>query len=167
MKPAKERKSRAHAVSGTFVFLLLGVFALMSVMMVSLCAQLYGSILDASDAHNSERVLNNYIRNTVKANECAESIRIDDRKGTKMLVFEWKADDEVYETRIYCYNNYLMESLDEAGREFKPELGERIADVLAFEPEINGKMLTVRLTDANGSENTLNMALRCAQEGTE
>jgi len=165
LKKTVVRKSRAHAISGTFVFLLLGVFAALSVMMVSLSTQLYHSIVSASDVHNADRVLNNYIRNTVKANESAESIRIDDLKGTKMLVFEWKADGEVYETRIYCYNNILMESLDESDREFRPELGERIADVQAFEPEIDGEMLTVRLKDANGGEKTLHMALCCAQEG--
>ena len=45
-----------HAISGVFVFLLLGIFAIFSTIMVVMGAKAYRGMVEKADVHNSIRV---------------------------------------------------------------------------------------------------------------
>ena len=54
---SRKSGSVQHSMQGVFVFVLLGLFALMSTLMVLLGAQRYRGTVDRSTANNDDRVL--------------------------------------------------------------------------------------------------------------
>ena len=51
-----KQKLSSHAVSGLFVFLLLGVFAVFSTVMVLLGVKAYRGAVERTEAHNASRI---------------------------------------------------------------------------------------------------------------
>ena len=54
--------NHSHPIAGVFVFLLLGLFAVFSTLMVLTGAKAYRGTVDRSDAHNRARIASSYIR---------------------------------------------------------------------------------------------------------
>lgn len=160
----KKDTFKSHVISQAFVFLLLGVFAVFSTLMVLLGAQLYRGIVEQTEIHNARRVLFSYVNNAVRGNDAADIIRTEKIDGVDMLVFDWFVDDEHYETKVYCHEGTLRELFSEVGQTFEPDYGEIICRAEAFRPEIEGDMLKLHLGDAEGQTRTLHMALTCAGE---
>lgn len=151
-------------ISQAFVFLLLGVFAVFSTLMVLLGAQLYREIVDQTEIHNARRVLYSYVFNAVRANDGENLIRTEEIDGVDVLVFDWTADDEHYETKVYCYDGKLRELFSDADQAFEPGYGEVICDAQCFQPELENGMLKIYIEDAQGRGRMLHMALNCVQE---
>lgn len=163
----KKTGSRSHVISQAFVFLLLGVFAVFSTLMVLLGAQLYRGIVDQTELHNARRVLYSYVNNAVRGNDGEKCIRTESIGGVDVLVFDWFVDDEHYETKVYCHEGGLRELFSDAGQAFEPGYGEVICGAQAFRPElVDGTLLKIYIEDAEGRARTLHMALNCAQEGS-
>ena len=64
-------KREDHGISGLFVFLLLGVFGMLSVLMVLFGAQVYRGIVERSEAHGEARVLPAVVRGMVRSGDSA------------------------------------------------------------------------------------------------
>ncbi len=167
MNEAGGGAARGHSISGAFVFLLLGVFAVFTTFMVLLGAQFYRSIVDETDAHAEERVITNYVLNTVRGNDSSDSISVKNIDGIDVLTFTWRIDGETYETMVYCYDGSIREYFAESEDDFRADYGEVICSAQSFEAEINGQLLTVEVVDAEGALHVMNMALRCNQEVAE
>lgn len=153
-----------HTISQVFVFVLLGVFAVLATMMVLLSAQLYRGIVDQTDQHSAERILSSYVANVVRSGDESGMVEIDTRDGIDMLVLGMDVDGERYETLIYCYEGTLRELFTSAEQEFEPDYGEIICNAQAFQPVMQNGLLEMSLTDDLGQQNTLYIALRCSQE---
>lgn len=153
----KSFQTRSHSISGAFVFLLLGIFALFSVLMVLLSAQLYRNTVHAGDEHNALRVASSYLMNTVHAADRRNAISVEEREGIPMLVLSWPDEDgsedpgDMYETLIYCSGGSLYELLISGGSEFVPDDGEVICSMADFRPSLSGQTLTLDYTDGAGS----------------
>lgn len=165
MNGTEQGMSRSHAISQAFVFLLLGVFAVFSTLMVLLSAQMYRGTVDQTDRHNAHRVLFSYVNNVVRSNDSADTVSVQRRGDVDMLVFGWDIDGERYETMVYCYDGALRELFVAADQEFEPGYGEVICEAGQFEPALHSNLLSVRVVDGTGVEDTLHIALRCSQEG--
>ena len=161
MSVGKIRAAREHSVSGAFVFLLLGVFAVFSTMLVLLSAQLYRTTVDQTRLHNDRRVLGSYLMNIVRGNDAADAVYVARMGETDALCFALEAEDGCYVTYVYCWDGMLCELFAEAGEEFVPEYGETICPAQAFYPSLDGQMLTMRLRNGKGLEQTLQAALVC------
>ena len=74
---------------------------------------------------------------------------------------EW--DGERYVQYIYGYQGQLCELFTAAEYDFAPEDGEPVCAAQAFEPTLEGDLLTVRVTDETGHVSTVYIARRCAQ----
>ena len=77
------------------------------------------------------------------------------------LTSEW--DGERYVQYIYGYQGQLCELFTAAEYDFVPEDGEPVCAAQAFEPTLEGDLLTVRVTDETGHVSTVYIARRCAQ----
>lgn len=155
---------RRHVISGAFVFLLLGVFAVFSTFMVLLGGQLYRNIVEETEVHNDRRVLGSYVSNIVRGNDAASVVRVQNIDGVDVLGFCWDVDGDLYETRIYCYDGALRELYTAAEQEFNPDYGEIICQARAFRPSLEGNLLRVELVAPDGTQQQLHIALRCSQE---
>ena len=151
---------RSHAIAGVFVFLLLGMFAIFSMMLVLTGAQAYRATTDATAHHNTERILHAYLFTAVRADDASGVLRLDNKLDRESLVVMYDFGGDVYEKRIYCYDGALREYFSWTGYAFNPAEGEIICEAESFHAEIDGNLMTVVLTVEDGREYTTQIALR-------
>ena len=65
-----------------------------------------------------------------------------------------------YYKRLFAYDGSLLEVYTDDEIGFDPKYGEPLCDLKEFEPELNGKVLTVRLKASDDTESTIRMTLR-------
>ena len=152
-----------HGVQGVFVFVLLGLFAVMSTLMVLLGAQMYRNTVDHATANNEDRVLGAYVRSMVRAEDAAHGVSIEDHDGVKALALREDYDGEAFVTWLYCWEDRLYEQFTEAEAGFEPQSGTAICPAGSFEPRLEDNLLTIDMTDGKGEPETVMVALRCAQ----
>ena len=157
MKTASPR----HTITGLFVFLLLGMFALFSTVMVLLGARVYRSTAERQTAHNAERLAPSYIRSMVRSADQQSLLSIEsDGSGNDTLLISQVFDDELYLTRIYCHDGVLREWLAGSDMEFVPEDGEVVCPMASMRLSMSDPgMLTVLFTGSDGREYPVNIAL--------
>ena len=156
-------KTKSHSISGAFVFMLLGVFAVFSMLLVVLGAQAYRTTVDSASAHTRKRIAAAIVRNAVRAQDERGAITVEDRDGLPVLALSSEWDGERYVQYIYGYQGQLCELFTAAEYDFAPEDGEPVCAAQAFEPTLEGDLLTVRVTDETGHVSTVYIARRCAQ----
>lgn len=157
------KKEGGHSLTGVFVFTLLGLFAAFAVILSLMGAQVYQNTVEDGTAHGEERILTSFVRSAVRNQETRGGISVEEIAGLRTLTLESLDGDTVYLTRLFCRDGMLKEWYAEKEMPFEPEDGEAICRCGSFQPEIRGRLLTVLLTDGNGRESTVWVALR-AQE---
>ena len=150
-----------HSMQGVFIFVLLGLFALMSTLMVLLGAQMYRGTVEKSTDNNEYRVLSAYVRSMVRAEDARGSVSVAQYGDIAAVAMRETIDDEAYVTWIYGYDGDLYEQFTDASYEFDPEEGTPICPAGSFEPSLDDGLLTVRMTDGNGEPCTVQVALKC------
>ena len=153
------RKMVTHSMQGAFVFVLLGLFAVMSTLMVLLGAQMYRNTVDHATANNQGRVLSAYVRSMIRAEDGADAVFIS--SGAGLPNFE-EIEGEPYVTWLYCYEGQLYEQFTGADREFEPASGTAICPAKHFVPKLEGSLLTVFLVDGEDEMSEVRVGLRCA-----
>ena len=156
-------KTVQHSMQGVFVFVLLGLFAVMSTLMVLLGAQMYRNTVDRSTANNEDRVLSAYVRSMIRAEDTSDAMEIGEYDGVKTLAMREDLDGEIYVTWLYCYEGQMYEWFTSDDGEFRPESGTVICPAQRFEPSLDKGLLTVNMVNAKGVPETVQVALRCAQ----
>ena len=157
------RVSTQHSIQGVFVFVLLGVFAVLSTLIVLFGAQFYRNTVDQSAANNDCRVLNQYVRSMVRAEDADASMSVEEFDGVTALAMREMIDDEEYITWIYAYDGKLMELFTSMEDEFDPEAGSEVCPVKEFNARIDGKTVIVHLVSAEDEESDVQVTLRCGQ----
>lgn len=152
-----------HSISGVFVFLLLGIFAVLATGTVGLGAKAYRETVERAEAHNSARTAVSYLRSMLRAEDVADALRVETEQGVMTIALHSEYDDEAYVTRIYVYNGMLMEWFTEAEEPFEPENGEEVCSAESLSADWKDGVLTVRIT-AGGTEQTVCYAPRTAGE---
>lgn len=158
----RRQGNHSHSMQGVFVFVLLGLFAVMSTLMVLMGAQMYRGTVADSGANNENRLLGAYVRSMVRAEEARDAVAIEDRDGMKVIALYEDIEGAHYVTWIYRYDGQLYEQFTEANYEFDPEVGMPICPINSFDPDIENGLLTVRMTDEKDAETIVRVALRCA-----
>lgn len=154
-------KQPSHVISGVFVFLLLGIFAVFSTVMVVMGAKAYKGTADRAAEHNAARIAGAYVRSMVRSDDQNNGVRVEDVNGIPAITMENVYDGEAYTTRVYVYDGMLREWFTSADVDFEPENGEAVcaADEMALSME-NG-VLTVRIREKE-AWSQVDIALRTA-----
>ena len=156
----RSRRESNHAIAGVFVFLLLGVFAVFSTMLVLFGAQAYRTTTERSAEHEVDRTLYAYMLNTLRGDDYAGTVGLHSEDGIDMVTVAYDYGGDLFEKRVYYYDGYLREMLMSVGNEFVPEAGEQVCEASSFRAEMNGKLITIELTDADGELHTVETVLR-------
>lgn len=156
-------RQRSHAISGAFVFLLLGVFAVFAVLLVLFGAQAYRGAVDETTRHNEQRILQSFIVNAIRADDALEAVTAETIGGVEALRVDYDYDGERYVKRIYCHEGALRELFIEADVEFDPADGEFVCEAEAMTVAIDKNLITAVITDQYGISHTAQAALRCAE----
>ena len=151
-----------HAISGVFVFLLLGIFAVFSTVMVMMSAKAYKGMVEQSALHNSVRVASSYIRTMLRADDESGVLKIEDVDGVHTITMENDWED-IYVTRLYVYEGKLREWFAMAEIPFEPQNGETVCDLDSMQAEFVNGILKVTVTE-NGTEMEINYAPRASAE---
>lgn len=153
---------RGRAFSGAFVFLLLGMFALMAAFLVLFGAQAYRSVVQRSDMHNERRILSSYIANAVQADDAAGAVSIMEMDGMDVLHVAYEFDGEGYGKWIYCDGEFLRELFAPEAGGFDPAWGEAVCAAGDMTLSMQGGLITAVVTDEYGRPHETQVALRCA-----
>ena len=143
---------QGHAIAGAFVFMLLMIFALLSLTLVLFGVKAYRSSIGRSDRNNETRLLSFYLRSVLRSVDEEEKIGTETLGGTDVLYYTENYDGEEYVTRIYSSGGMLREWFSERSREFKPEDGEPLFPVDSFTAKIGQGMVKAVLTGEPGGE---------------
>ena len=164
---AKSYPRGQHSMQGVFIFVLLGLFALMSTLMVLLGAQMYRATVDSSQKNNQDRLLSAYVRSMVRAQDSGGTIDIEDFDGTPVLCMRESFDDaeDVYVTRLYQHDGKLYELFTRLDNGFALGDGTPICDAGSFDASMEGKLLTVNMTTGDGEPCEVRVAMRCVDQG--
>lgn len=160
------RQTTRGAVSGVFVFLLVGLFAVSALTLMLIGTQVYRNVTDAGAQSSQSQQLVSYLGNKLRASDAAGSVSVDDRDGLNVLCLRETYEDEEYVTLIYGYEGTVYEQLLPASEAFDPEAGQSIADAqsLSFSLSEPG-LMTLSVTEASGESRVLHVALRSAKGG--
>ena len=150
-----------HAISGVFVFLLLGIFAIFSTIMVVMGAKAYRGMVEKADVHNSIRVASSYIRTMLRSNDETGVLRVEDVNGIQTITMENDYGD-IYVTRIYLYDGQLREWFALAEIPFEPANGETVCSLDTMLAELKDGLLHVVVSE-HGTEMEIDYAPRTAE----
>ena len=155
-------------MQNVFVLLLLALFALLSTFLITMGAQLYRGTVERSEQNNTARIMSAVVRSSVWAEDGGEVvIESFPEYGLKTLAILDRSDEEeVYVKRLFCHDGYLFESYTSEERGFDIDAGESLCSLASFEPEINGQMLTIKMTAPDGTENTIEVRMRAGGADT-
>ncbi len=153
------KKRINHSISGIFVFLLLGIFAVFGTVMVVLGARVYRDINEVSGVHSTARIGAAYLRSMIRGDDESGVLSIESMDGQDCIVMMNTYDDESYVTRIYVYDGVLREWFTEASVEFEPENGEEICRADAMRAEIQDGLMSIQL-QTDGEWHEVKIALR-------
>lgn len=156
----KRREGFGGAASGLFTLLLLCLLAIFSVMLVISGVQVYKGAVERSELHGEKRILRAIVRSAVWADDARDTIFIEELDGHRTISIIYDVDGEEYIKRLYQNDGYLCESLMSAAHEFDPSHGETICAAEEFDPSLEDGLLTVRITQSDGSDCTVHVALR-------
>ncbi len=153
------KKPPSHAISGVFVFLVLGIFAVFSTVMVLLGARAYKGTADRAGEHNAYRIGMAYVRSMVRGSDQDQSVSVETEDGIPVIALRNVYDGETYVTRLYVYDGMLREWFTEEGEEFVPEFGESVCAMDEMNAAITGQLLQVSLR-AEDTWTAVDIALR-------
>ncbi len=145
-----------RAASGLCTFALIGLFAVLSALLVAIGVQGYQQVnLRARDTAQA-RTAAGYLRNKVRT---SDEVSVETVGGVQALVLR-AAEDASYQTLVYVSDGALREAYREDGDDFDPEFGERIVAAADFSVALDGGLCRMRVTDEQGRATDIAAALR-------
>ncbi len=154
-----------HSITGVFAFLLLGLFALMSAVLVVFGAKAYQRTVQMGELHNEQRILSSYLRSMVRALDENGNIDTGTVEGVNVISMTETYGEDAYVTYLYCSDGYLREWFSEADAAFIPESGEPIIAASGMEAGISDGCINATLTGTDSAKEIhVCIALRSSQE---
>lgn len=159
MSAIREPKT-AKTVSGLMTFLLICLFAGLSLLLVVIGAGVYKSVAETSANNNAVRATVSYVSGKIRACGEAGNIRVTDLEGQRALAITADYDGEAFTTYVYCMGGALRELFVGEESELTAADGARLADITYFSPSIDNGLCTFTMIDAAGNAHTQRVALR-------
>lgn len=161
-----KRQPIKHQLDGLIALLLFGVFAVCVLSVLLTGAQAYRRLTQRDQNTYSRRTCTQYMAARIRQADCLDGVAVEDFGGTPALVLAGAPGTEEYITRVYYYDGWIMELYADRTAPLEPADGEQImrSDGMELSLTEDG-LLTIRVSDASGAENTLTLALRSGREG--
>ena len=148
----------AHSINTVFVLLIFCLFAVSSLFLVLIGANVYRSIVDKMDANNEMRSSLSYVSNKVRSAD-SRDVSVESLGGQETLVIASEFNSEKYNTYIYQYNGYLMELFTKADNDFKAGDGDKITPVTTFTITKNESELSLEVSGGDNRKRSLKLSL--------
>ena len=151
------RKQIQHHIDALIALLLFGVFAVCVLAVLLTGADAYRRLTQRDQAAYERRACTQYIATKVRQSDAADNLSVANVQGVPALILD---KDEEYVTYIYCYDGWLRELYSWSEQPMSPEDGRELVQAEALDLSLADGLLTVRVTDAQGGEETLLLSLR-------
>lgn len=138
-------KEKRHDITAVFIFLLLSMFAVLSLTLVLFSAQAYRNTVDRGNVHNNERILSSFIRNNLRSADAEGCITVAEMDSIPCLLITDPNEIGEYVKYIYVSNGYLHELYVETSSKFDAESGEKICQADRMEARIEEEMVLVNI----------------------
>ena len=128
-------------------------------------AGVYRQVEDRVERSAVRRVGLSYLTAKIHAHDVAGAVRVGQfGNGDALFLTETgsESDAAVYETVVYVHNGFLMELFRLQGAEMEPGTGQQIAEIHSLAVEADGALLRLRITDADGVQETADVYVRSA-----
>ncbi len=162
------RTGEKHSISSAFIFLLIGLYAVFSLLLVLIGVGAYQNAVQDTQSNEKVRTSLNYIANKVRAADAVDAVAVEEWHGIPSLLLKQWIDGSPYETRIYYLPNpegeggAVYEHFVYRGDDWGPEEGMHIVDVSALSIEQEGNLLSLTLKTLEGRTFPLHLRLRAA-----
>ena len=146
--------------------LLFTVFTLCVVVVLLMGAHIYKTAVDTDQNSYDHRTAAQYLSNRVRQLDRDGAWFVGDFQEAQpqaegnTLFFREVIRDQVYYTRIYCYDGYLYELCSVADGSFEPEHGEKILALRSLHFSVEDGLLDIALQYADGELAQLLLSLR-------
>ncbi len=151
--------SRGGGVKSLFIFLLLGVYALLMLLAVVTGAHTYSRIVDVTDKNDALRTSVMYITGKVRGSDGADRISVFDSGGMNVLALETVHSDISYTTYIYQRGDGIYEYFSPSEKPFDLTLGGFVASAERLSLTLKNGLITATVT-SGGQTREFSIALR-------
>lgn len=150
------RKSRKHHIEALAALMLFALYALCIFGVIMAGTGIFSRLSARDDAAFERRSLENYIPAKLRRSDFSGALSVE---GDYLIL----AEEEGYETRIYCHEGYVRELFTRCGAEADPSAGEKLLPAEAMELRFEDGLLIVEL-DRRGENSTLRFDVKSAGE---
>lgn len=148
------------SLSGLVALLTFLLFAISILFVLLNGAGVYRRLTERDQRSYDNRTCVQYLATKVRQASSPTAVSVDTFEEVDSLLISQNIDGSVFVTRIYCYEDWLMELFTIADGDFYPEDGERILPLSQLEISQNSDVLTFVLTDTEGNTQQLTMSGR-------
>ncbi|MFA0814194.1 MAG: DUF4860 domain-containing protein [Anaerofustis sp.] len=157
------RSGKTHIVSDLYLFVLFGMLAVFSMLIVILGARVYRNVVTTTEQNNEIRSSVLYLTNKVRSADQLNSVDAITLDGISVLELSNIYEDNSYHLLIYYYDGSIRELLSENMNEFDPSQGDPITSANSFYIEKNGSLLYFAVTADDGSIYDTHILLQSGQ----
>lgn len=155
-----KKKTIKHHMDGLAAMLLFGVFAVCVLTVLLTGADAYRRLTQRDREVFDRRSCVQYIATRVRQGDRLDNVAVTEIGGVQSLVLD--ADQE-YVTYLYSYDGWLWELYTWAGEPPVPGDGQQLLETRQVDWSLEEGLLTVRVTTAQGEEDTLRLSLRSGE----
>lgn len=143
--------NKKHMIDLLFPVTLLFVFAVSSLTVILLAANIYQTVTKSASLHYSARTSLAYVSEKIHQNDAGGAVSLGTFDGTDALILQQTIDGNAYYTYIYEYENNLMELFVKDGVEASLSAGHIILPTADFTmEELKDGLFRFSCTDADG-----------------
>lgn len=149
-----------HQIDGLLAFLLLAVFTVCVLSVLLTGADVYRRLTTRDRDAYDRRTAIQYVAAKVRQADRSASVSLTQFGDGDALVLTQDIDGQAYLTRIYCHEGWFRELFSSTSGEFFPSDGEKVLKATGLDLSLEDGLLTVAITDSQGSETALSLSLR-------
>lgn len=161
----KKKTEQQHIIDILFVLSLFCVFAVSSVLLILLGADIYKKTVQQMGSNYTARTSIAYITEKIRQTDTEYAIEITTQNDTQVLMLNNTINGIPYATSLYEYDGYLYELFARADLELPLDAGQPVMELQALsftQPEPN--VLKITFTDASGENTTLYVSMHSRME---
>lgn len=158
-------KRKTHSIDVIFVFVLFGIFAVLSLLLIFIGSDIYTGTLASTEQNLAARTAVSYVTNKIHANDRKNAIEVEEISGIPVLVLKHEGEGSDYRSLIYCYDGAIRELLTMSSLEMDLSYGEKLVEAngmnIQYDSERNS--LTFVVEDKDGNKKSAVVALRSGE----
>lgn len=157
-----------HMIDILFVLSLFLFFAICSVILIILGADVYQKEVNHMENNFESRTSIAYLFEKVRQNDAFDSISLDTKYGNEVLKLGTNINDTDYAIWLYEYQGYLYELFTRTDLDLEPQAGQKIMEInhLNFK-ELSPKLYMISFENKEGEKITLYLSSHCEQYNSQ